>query len=519
MCHGSIFTDENKPDSLHLNDCGFPLFTSNPGPGVSFFSKSKDNPSDSEIKRDPRKAKRFFEHAETVADAKNYDYAIELLINGLKHEPGNMTKHEALLDVAKRRKVSGGKPAGLRDKLKSSGSDPVSKMLDAEKIWAMNFTDDSLMTEVMKKAVEADQAEPELGLGEVAFWVGNMALDIAVGKPKAKKFIQLRDLFAQIGRYDKAIEACKRAIRLEPNNHSLMQDLKNLEAENYSATSTGSEEGSFRENIKDQEHAQEAAAGNTTAESAVDQAISRRRAEYEENPEDLDRLSKLVDALLKKEEFDSENEAIKLLNTAHEQSGQYRYRVRMGDIKMKQLTRELRQLKQFVDAAPDAEEYKDRYRETLKKRMTFELSEYQERVKNYPTDLKLKFELGKRLYQAKLIDEAIAMLQQAKSEPKSRSQAHLLLGRCFIEKEWFDEAIDTMRQGIEAHPVSDDAIGKEMRYELMVALLDAAERDSDADKAEEANSIASEILQADIGYKNIMEEKQRSAELMKKLKS
>ncbi|MEM6853880.1 MAG: hypothetical protein AAF593_05675, partial [Planctomycetota bacterium] len=63
--------------------------------------------------RDPRKARKFFDHAETVAEAKNYDYAIEMYINGLRHDPDNMTRHEELLDVAKRRKVGGGKKAGL----------------------------------------------------------------------------------------------------------------------------------------------------------------------------------------------------------------------------------------------------------------------------------------------------------------------------------------------------------------------------------------------------------------------
>ncbi len=474
---------------------------------------------DGSFTRDPRKARRFFEHAETVADAKNFDYAIEMYINGLRHDPDNMRRHEALLDVAKRRKVGGGKAPGLRDKFKSIGPDVVDKMLDAERLWAMNFIDDNLVLGFMQKAVDADEAEPELNLGEVAFWIGSMALEMAGAKPKAKKYIQLRDLFARVGRYDKAIEACKRAIRLEPSNAQLMSDLKDLEAENYSSTSAGGGDQGFRDNVKDAEATKEAEAGTNSSASAADQAIARRRAEYEEDPEDLDKLTKLVDAMLKKEEFETENTAIKLLKKAHEQSGQYRYRARMGDIKMKQYQRELRQLKAFVDAAPEAQEYKDRYHETAKKRLAFELKEYQDRVKNYPTDLKLKFELGKRLYQGQLYDEAIGMLQQALSEPKSRAQAHLLLGRSFMEKGWHDEAVDTIRNGMEAHSLSDDAIGKELRYELLTALLDKAKRDRDAEPAEEANKLASEILQADISYKDIREKKNEATELVKELKA
>lgn len=500
------------------------------GDRLALFGKKKgsddgnngdDSSGGSDFNRDPRKARRFFEHAKTVAEATNYDYAIEMYINGLRHDPDNMPMHEALLDVAKRRKVAGGKPMGMMDKLKSSGSDAVSKMLDAEKTWAMNFTDGSLMKEFMKRAVEADEAEAELNLGEIAFWIGSMAMEFMGPKAKSKDYIAIRDLFARVGSYDKAIEACKRAIRLDMNNSNLMADLKNLEAEKYAAKSAGSGEAdaSFRDNIKDEEFSKESASGNTRAVSAVDAAVAKRRAEYEEDPEDLDRLSKLVDALLKKEEYNAEEEAMKLLGKAHQQTGQYRYKVRVGDIKMKQFNRDLRDIKKNLAAAPSDDYFKQRFKDAQKDKLTFELGEYAERVKNYPTDLKLKFELGKRYYQSRQFDEAIGMLQQGKDEPKSRAQAHLLLGRCFIEKEWFDEAVDTVHRGIEAHPIPDDAVGKELRYDLMISLLAAAEKSRNVEQADEANKLASELLQMDINYKDIKDRKQQATELLNTLRN
>lgn len=472
---------------------------------------------------DPRKARKFFEHAETVAEAKNYDYAIEMYINGLRHDPDNMQRHEELLDVAKRRKVGGGKKAGLMEsKMNKIGSDAVGKMLHAEKIWAMDFGDASLMRDFMAKAVDANNAEPDLNLGEVAYWIGKMALDIPGLKPKSKDFIQIRDHFAAIGRFDKAIIACKKAIQLDPKNSNLIGELKNLEAEHYSSTNTaggrGDEDGSFRDNIADAESAMEAQRGNTRAVSAVDQAIAKRRAEAEEDPEDPDRVSKLVDALLKKEEYDEEEEAMKLLGKLHEQTGQYRYKVRVGDIKMKMYNRELRDLRKNLEAAPGDDYFTGRLEETTKEKLEFELGEYQERVKNYPTDLKLKYELGKRMYQVGLVDEAIGLLQDAKREPKSKGQAYLLLGRCFMQKGWTDEAISTLAEAIEAHPIADDALGKELRYDKLVALMGAAEKNNKLDLAEEANSIASELLQADIKYKDIMDKKKAATELVSNLR-
>lgn len=469
--------------------------------------------------RDPRKARKFFDHGETVADAKNYDYAVEMYINGLRHDPDNMARHEELLDVAKRRKVSGGKKAGLKDKLKSIGPDAVAKMLDAEKIWAMDFGDAGLMREFMKRAVEADEAEEDLNLGEVAFWIGSMALELPGLKPKAKEYVQISELFERVGHYGKAVEACKRAIRLDMNNQDLMAKLKDLEAQNYSATSTNTDEGGFRDNVKDADEALAATQGNTRAESVVDQNIAKRRAEYEEDPEDLDRLGKLVDALLKKEAYDEEEKAMKLLATAHEQTGQYRYKVRVGDVKMKQYNRDLREVKKALAEVPEDEYFQGRLKETTQEKLDFELGEYQERVKNYPTDLKLKFELGKRMYQAELVDDAIGLLQDAKREPKSKGQAILLLGRAFMQKGWTDEAIDTVAEGIAGHPLADDALGKELRYDKLVALMASAEKSTKLEQAEEANQLASELLQMDINYKDIKQKKQAASALVDKLRN
>ncbi|MEM9420837.1 MAG: hypothetical protein AAGA25_17560 [Planctomycetota bacterium] len=469
--------------------------------------------------RDPRKARKFFDHAETVSEAKNYDYAIEMYINGLRHDPDNMTRHEELLEVAKRRKVSGGKKAGIKDKLKSLGPDAVAKMLDAERLWAMDFGDSALMRDFMKRAVDANEAEPDLNLAEVAFWIGSMALDIPGLKPKSKDFIQLRDLFARIGVYDKAVIACKKAYALDPKNDNLLAELKDLEAQNYSSKNTSTEEGGFRENLKDDDAALEAQQGNTRAVSVVDQNIAKRRDEYEEDPEDIDRLSKLVDALLKKEEYEEEEEAMKLLGKAHEQTGQYRHKVRIGDIKMKQYNRELRDIKKNLEVAPGDDYFTGRLEETTQEKLQFELGEYQERVKNYPTDLKLKYELGRRMYQAELIDEAIGLLQDAKREPKSKGQAYLILARCFMQKEWVDEAISTLAEAIEGHSVPDDALGKELRYDKLNALMKNAELAKNLDQAEEANAIASELLQADIKYKDIMDKKKAATELLNKLRN
>ncbi len=467
--------------------------------------------------RDERKARRFFDHAEGAVEKNSLDFAIEMYVGGLRFDPDNMIRHEQLLAVAQRRKAGGGKKAGYKDK-KALGPSVVDKMLLAEKIWAYDFTDQEAMIDFFSRAVAADTVEPELNLTEVADWIGTMALELPVAKPRQKSWIKIRDLFEKLGIYDKAVIACRKALHMDMESEVLQQAMKDLEAQAYSSNSTSTEKGGFRGNIKDQEFAAESAGGSSRAASKVDQAIAARREEYEEDPEDLDRVKKLVDVLLKKEGFEEDEQAVKLLTRAHEDSGQYIFKVRIGDIRMKQFSRELRQLKQFVEAAPEDDSYRDRYKNTLKEKLAFELNEYGDRVKNYPTDLRLKFELGRRQYAAKQFDDAIGSLQQASEDPKSRNSAKMYLARCFMEKEWFDEAVDTITGAAEAYGIKDDKTGKELNYDKLRAQLAAAEHNGDLELAEEAGKTASEILRADIGYKDIRELKNRTVELIKKLK-
>jgi len=498
-------------------------------PIMAFWDKFTGGSGGSEaaqFKPDPRKARRFFEYAQTTADAGNYDYSIECSINGLRHDPELMARHEALYEVAKRRKVKGGKPAGFAEKHKPLGPRPVDKMLLAEKIWAKDMLNISAMYEFMKAAVEADEAHEQINLTEVAYWIGSILLE-AITQPKHQKlklFLNIRDLFEQIEGYDKAIEACLRAISMNQGNTDLLQNLKELEASNAMQKGgynrTDAEEGGFSKFVRDADKQLALEQEGTVAktESVIDQIIARRRAEYEEDPQDMDRLTKLADALVQKEQRESEIEAIDLLQEAWEETGSYRYKVRAGDIKIKQMARVLRVLSAKLKQNPADDAIKQQRDQARRVKLKFELEEFTERVKNYPTDLSLKFDYGLRLYQSDQIDEAIGVLQQAKADPKRRSAAFFYLGHCYLRKDWLDETIDTLRDGLDKHAVKDDKQGLELQYLLMDVLEKAATNNRDAVMANEAREIASTILQADINFRDIRDRVDKIRALIEKLK-
>ena len=60
----------------------------------------------------PGKGKAFFDRARTVAATGNFDFAINMYIEGLFREPFNVEEHKALREVSFKRKLGGAKSNG-----------------------------------------------------------------------------------------------------------------------------------------------------------------------------------------------------------------------------------------------------------------------------------------------------------------------------------------------------------------------------------------------------------------------
>src|SRR3954462_12404092 len=87
---------------------------------------------------DRKKAAAFFAQGKKVSDTGNYDYAIEMYMQGLAIDPDAQDAHQALRDVSLRRKAQGGKPIGMLAALglKRGTKDDKQDMLNAEKLLA-----------------------------------------------------------------------------------------------------------------------------------------------------------------------------------------------------------------------------------------------------------------------------------------------------------------------------------------------------------------------------------------------
>lgn len=442
------------------------------------------------------KAKAFFEKAHKVAETENFDYAIEMYLDGLRYAPEALQEgHLPLCELALQRKGKGGKKPSMVERVKRlRGKSPLEQMLNAEYLFAKD-PDHLPFAEAMLKAAVAG------GYTKTAKWLANLIFQTnnALEKPSLQTYILLKDTYASLGEYDKAVAACQHAMKLKPKDDQLTEDYKNLSAEltmasgKYDAT-----EGDFRRSIKDSEaqaklYAQERV---VKTEDYRLSAVQDARKKLIQNPGSPKNIFEFAEALADLQNDQAENQAIGFLENAYKTKNDFSFKQRAGILRIKQLKRKIRQAQAVLDDKPDDAQAKAELEGLTKHLNNFELQHYQLCVKNYPTDLHLKYEYGVRLLHNKQYNEAIPILQEAQKDPRRKITAMDKIGYCFLMKGWFTDAIDVFKQAIDSYEIKDNSIGKELRYNLARAYEENGNN-------QEALEIYRRIAQLDFTFKDV----------------
>ena len=444
-----------------------------------------------------RRARDFFSRAAEVAYTLNYDYAIELYLDGLSAWPDTLEEgHHKLRDIALRRQASGGKKSGFGDSSKykkPSSKSPKDLMLKAEYLLSKDPGNVGHMQDLVKAAVAGDYRV-------TANWMADLLFDhnLQSEKPSASTFVFLRDCYIKIENFGRALQACQSAFQLKPNDTALEAAVRDLSAQSTMQHGKYDGGGDFRGSIKDREGQEKLQSQGKVVRSGSVQAgaIAEARREYEAAPTVPGKINNLVTALCAAEQLEQETEAIEILEKAFAESGQFRYRQRIGDIRIKRWQRKVRDYRDKLKADPEDQSSKQKLAAAIAKSLEVELKHYQLCCENYPTDMRMKFEYGKRLLLAKQYDDAIPVLQEARSDPRHRIAAIGCIGQCFFRKEWYPDAVETFQQALEAVENKESGIAKELLYNLGRAY----EADGNTD---EALSAFRRVAQLDYNYSDV----------------
>jgi len=444
------------------------------------------------------KGKVFFDRADEVAGTGNWDFAIELYLEGIAREPDELERgHKPLRNASLNRKAQGGKGPSMGEKLKRRpGKDLLQNLVNAEYLLAKEPGSVGYMEQVLK-AAEA------LKLPGVVKWICDILLEAQrqAPKPSGKVLLLLVQSYHDIEDYATAIQACQMARELAPNNPQLNDALTELTAKYTLQKGQYGQEGDFTKAVANMGRQRELIEKDRMVQSKtyVEQQIDRCREEYLASPTVAGKINAFVDALLKPDEEAFENEAIDVLAKAFKDTGAYQFKMRMGDIKIRQMTRRYRKLLEQGERQGAAAH--------LKEQLAFELEEYAERAQNYPTDLAVKYELGRRQLLAGQYDEAIASLQQAQRDPRRHVMAMNYLGQAFARKKWYREAAETFQRALAAEVPEQRE--KELRYSLGDVLEQMGELEAARDQF-------SQVAQVEFNYKDVRE---RLEGLRKKLQA
>lgn len=468
----------------------------------------------------PENARKFFERAKTVHDATNFEYAMTLWLNGLRHDPRSMDGLKAFFDSAHAfLNTKEGAKGPSRDTLNQfSGRGDVDRYLGFLLAAGIKPTETG-------NWVKGAETGLKIGVRDPAAWLAQRGLLAASNdkKPRKEYFVTLMEVLQNVEKYDLAIRAGEAAVRLDPADGRLAQRVKNISAESTMSRGgydqTG-QAGGFRANIRDSAEQQrlEEESRIVKTEDVMERLITSTKVEYDAAPTDRPIIRRYLDRLMERGRPEDEKAAYEVAMRAFTDTKEFSFKQRANAIKLRAAKRKLDKLRLAAEA-PSADETSRAQYDTFRKQLDeAEMKDLEERAVNYPSDLTIQFELGRKYFDTNRWEEAIAKFQTAKNDPKQRARVLNYLGLSFQQIGWHDEAIETLRQAIEAHSTATDETGMTLRYGLMMSLHSRAVDQSDLANAEEAYKIASSIAIQNISYKDIRARREEIKVLVAKLK-
>ena len=456
------------------------------------------------LEQAPQRAKEVFNRGFSALERGNIEYAIDLLTGCLEEEPAllqaRMYLRAAELQTLKKQKPSAVKklveavttfPAYVQVVMLVRRGKAASGVVAAEKLMRVDALNPRFMLLFASAATAADLPEAAIQTLEIGrdHYPVNVALLTALGKAY------------QLAENTKGARECfEKVSELRPKDPEATKALKDAMALDSMSTDgwveTAEEGGTFRDIIKDEDEAvrlervSKAVKSEKDADALIDDGLARIEAE----PDNINHYRTTARLYGRKKMF---AEAISVMQQALERNP--------GDPELDQFLSNLR-AQELDDEISRLQEAGDEEGAQVKvaERDAFVLADLQERLKRYPNDLKLKFDVGVILCDQGDLNGAIQQFQQSQRSPKHRVESLYRLALCFKAKEQYDMAVERL-EAAGAELTTMDETKKSIFYELG----DISEITGDREKA---IGYFKQIYQVDIGFRNVADKVERGYE-------
>jgi tetratricopeptide (TPR) repeat protein len=168
----------------------------------------------------------------------------------------------------------------------------------------------------------------------------------------------------------------------------------------------------------------------------------------------------------------------------------------MGDVRIRKYEETIKKFENALKKTPDDETMKAKLQKVQKELVAYTIKDYTARVEAHPTEYHYRLKLGKALYDADQIDDAIKQLQQAKQAAQCKGEAGYYLGQAFgMKKKIYALAVKELEAAREDMHEMDD-LKKKITY-LLGRLHEAAK------KNDKALAEFSSIAEVDYNFKDV----------------
>jgi tetratricopeptide (TPR) repeat protein len=467
---------------------------------------------------DPAKAARYAEKAREAMRKGEWTYSLTMFGMSVKFDPFNLVVHSEMYDAAMAHHNAGGKSATSSDVKMIDGSGLVDRFAVSEYQWFCNIRDAGLALACLESAAKAGLPDFGQWAAKSAFGAVNLAQN---AKPNKKLWLRAKDALAGVEAWEQALACGEAALAMDASDGALQSELRQLQAalaiKRGGYNENLGKEGAFLTRVKDADkQAELQAADSLSGAGGKDQLqMEVAKREFEEKPQSPEAVLRYAQLLRRGGTPEGEALAIEVYTTGFKNIGEYRFKMEADNIRILRARRKLEAIKAAADAG-DAKAA-TQHAAGLKQVQEFEAACFTERASKYPTDRGVKYDLGRLLFELGRYEDAMKSLQEAKDEGKYRVIAAHLLGRCFVQEGWHGEAVGEFKEALAALDVTTGDREMDIRYDLMVTLIELAKAEKSTQHAKDAQELCSAILRKDIGFRDIRARRKETDELVRQL--
>lgn len=433
-----------------------------------------------------------FQKGQSELTRNNIKYAIELLKFVVQREPGFIEAREALRTAERNysdkmggfKKFLGQLKAG-KFIVRAKGAiskNPKAAMSDIEEALAINLYSTAALYTLADAAKSAE-----------AYFIAIEALEIVseIEPNNEQNLNRLCELYEKVNDGNSVLKIRQKLADLHPDNLELQAKVREAAAL-ATMTSTWSNDNGDSSTIQKRENADPKSAGDKIIR--LEEDILAEIATAEEKiasgaPEatSIDYRRKLTEYYMRLEQYEK---ALEHYNWIVEKMGTLDPAIDKA-IEKANVGIATKNLEAMRTSGCTEEDIKEQEAEIY----NYKLDRYEDRVRQYPNDLQLRFELAELYWQGGRVDEALEQFQLAQKHPQKRVYAIVYLGRCFQAKGQYDMAVEQYQKALKDMLTAD-----EQKLETLYSLgltYDAM------GKKEDAFACFKQIYSADITFKDV----------------